>query len=191
MIDDGRRLWMGRYCRTVAAMSPGGWRGRVGGILESNSRRVPRSREVIMKKRGARIRRKTASCALRFDDPNLDSGEIAHGLGVSLRLLQKVFAERGETVMGRLWEERVSRAGGGGSLHHRHRVRMRLQRQLAFRPRIRVPDGNGAIAVAKAGARLISDASLHGSRRRFRRCPAPLAAPRYRGRGNSIDRSCR
>jgi transcriptional regulator GlxA family with amidase domain len=48
--------------------------------------------------------------ALRFDDPDLTSGEIAHRLGVSLRLLQKVFAERGETVMGRLWEERVNRA---------------------------------------------------------------------------------
>jgi len=48
--------------------------------------------------------------ALRFDDPDLASGEIAHRLGVSLRLLQKVFAERGETVMGRLWEERVNRA---------------------------------------------------------------------------------
>ena len=48
--------------------------------------------------------------ALRFDEPDLASGEIAHGLGVSLRLLQKVFAERGETVMGRLWEERVNRA---------------------------------------------------------------------------------
>jgi len=48
--------------------------------------------------------------ALRFDDPDLASGEIAQRLGVSLRLLQKVFAERGETVMGQLWEERVSRA---------------------------------------------------------------------------------
>lgn len=48
--------------------------------------------------------------ALRFDEPDLASGEIAHGLGVSLRLLQRVFAERGETVMGRLWQERVRRA---------------------------------------------------------------------------------
>jgi hypothetical protein len=48
--------------------------------------------------------------ALRFDDPDLASGEIAHGLGVSLRLLQKVFAERGETVMRCLWDERVNRA---------------------------------------------------------------------------------
>ena len=37
-------------------------------------------------------------------------GEIAHRLGVSPRLLQKIFAERGETVMARLWEERVNRA---------------------------------------------------------------------------------
>jgi AraC-like DNA-binding protein len=48
--------------------------------------------------------------ALRSDEPDLACGEIAHGLGVSSRLLQKIFAERGETVMGRLWEVRVNRA---------------------------------------------------------------------------------
>jgi AraC-like DNA-binding protein len=48
--------------------------------------------------------------ALRFDDPDLAPDEIAHRLGVSSRLLQKVFAERGETVMTRLWDERVNRA---------------------------------------------------------------------------------
>ena len=48
--------------------------------------------------------------ALRSDDPDLACGEIAHRLGVSPRLLQKIFAERGETVMARLWEERVNRA---------------------------------------------------------------------------------
>ena len=48
--------------------------------------------------------------ALRFDDPDLVPGEIAVRLGVSQRLLQKVFAERGRTVMSRIWEERVNRA---------------------------------------------------------------------------------
>ena len=48
--------------------------------------------------------------ALRCQEPDLASDEIAHRLGVSVRLLQKVFAERGETVMSRLWDERVSRA---------------------------------------------------------------------------------
>jgi AraC-like DNA-binding protein len=48
--------------------------------------------------------------ALRSDDPDLTCGEIAHRFSVSSRLLQKIFAERGETVMGRLWEERVNRA---------------------------------------------------------------------------------
>jgi AraC-like DNA-binding protein len=47
---------------------------------------------------------------LRFDDPDLVPEEIARQLGVSLRLLQQVFAERGETVMSRLWDERVHRA---------------------------------------------------------------------------------
>jgi len=48
--------------------------------------------------------------ALRFDEPNLAPGEMAHRLGVSERLLQKVFGERGEAVMACLWEERVARA---------------------------------------------------------------------------------
>jgi AraC-like DNA-binding protein len=48
--------------------------------------------------------------ALRLDDPDLVPGEIAARLGVSHRLLQKIFAERGRTVMSRIWEERVNRA---------------------------------------------------------------------------------
>ena len=48
--------------------------------------------------------------ALRFDDPDLTSGEVAHQLRVSARHLQQIFAERGETLMTRIWDERVSRA---------------------------------------------------------------------------------
>jgi AraC-like DNA-binding protein len=48
--------------------------------------------------------------ALRCDDPDLVPAEIADRLAVSQRLLQKLFAERGHTVMSRIWEERVNRA---------------------------------------------------------------------------------
>ena len=48
--------------------------------------------------------------ALRFNDPDLTSGEIAHRLRVSARHLQQIFAERGETLMTRVWDERVNRA---------------------------------------------------------------------------------
>jgi AraC-like DNA-binding protein len=48
--------------------------------------------------------------ALRCEESDLAPGEIAHRLGVSLGLLQKVFAERGETILTHLWNERVSRA---------------------------------------------------------------------------------
>jgi AraC-like DNA-binding protein len=48
--------------------------------------------------------------ALRLDDPDLVPGEIASRLGVSPRRLQQIFAERGQTVMARVWEERVNRA---------------------------------------------------------------------------------
>jgi AraC-like DNA-binding protein len=71
----------------------------------------------IASKRGLRAARRTElyarACrliALSLDDPQLAPGAVAHRLGVSLRLLQKVFAERGETVMTRLWSERISRA---------------------------------------------------------------------------------
>jgi AraC-like DNA-binding protein len=50
--------------------------------------------------------------ALRFDDPDLAPAAMANQLRVSPRLLQKVFAERGDTIMARLWEERVTRAAG-------------------------------------------------------------------------------
>jgi AraC-like DNA-binding protein len=48
--------------------------------------------------------------ALRSDESDLAPGEIARRLRVSLRLLQKLFAARGETIMGSLWDERVNRA---------------------------------------------------------------------------------
>jgi AraC-like DNA-binding protein len=48
--------------------------------------------------------------ALRSDETDLAPGEIARRLRVSLRLLQKLFAARGETIMASLWDERVNRA---------------------------------------------------------------------------------
>jgi AraC-like DNA-binding protein len=47
---------------------------------------------------------------LRFAEPGLTPDRIAGSLGVSTRLLQRVFAERGATVMERVWERRVCRA---------------------------------------------------------------------------------
>jgi AraC-like DNA-binding protein len=71
----------------------------------------------IASKRGLRAARRaelySRACrliALSLDDPELAPDAMAHRLGVSTRLLQKVFAERGETVMARLWSERVARA---------------------------------------------------------------------------------
>jgi AraC-like DNA-binding protein len=48
--------------------------------------------------------------ALRCDEPELSTAAIAHALGVSSRLLQKVFADHGETVMARVWDARIDRA---------------------------------------------------------------------------------
>jgi AraC-like DNA-binding protein len=48
--------------------------------------------------------------ALRFAEPNLSSAHIASSLGVSTRLLQKIFAEHGTTLMGRLRETRLDQA---------------------------------------------------------------------------------
>jgi AraC-like DNA-binding protein len=71
----------------------------------------------IAKGRGLRAARRTALyararrfMALRCSEPDLAPREMARLLGISLRLLQKVFAERGDTVMGRLWDERATRA---------------------------------------------------------------------------------
>jgi AraC family transcriptional regulator, positive regulator of tynA and feaB len=48
--------------------------------------------------------------ALRFGEPALTPECIARSLGVSTRLLQRIFAEHDATVMARVWEERVRRA---------------------------------------------------------------------------------
>jgi AraC-like DNA-binding protein len=48
--------------------------------------------------------------ALRFAEPDLTPDRIARALGVSTRLLQRIFAERDATVMARVWEERVRQA---------------------------------------------------------------------------------
>jgi AraC family transcriptional regulator, positive regulator of tynA and feaB len=48
--------------------------------------------------------------ALRFAEPCLAPDCVARSLGISARLLQRIFAERGTTVMQRVWDQRVSRA---------------------------------------------------------------------------------
>jgi AraC-like DNA-binding protein len=48
--------------------------------------------------------------ALRFAEPDLTPDRIARALSVSTRLLQRIFAEHGATMMGQVWEERVSQA---------------------------------------------------------------------------------
>lgn len=47
---------------------------------------------------------------LRFGDPNLTPAEIARGVGVSSRVLARVFAENNETIMRRVFDERVRQA---------------------------------------------------------------------------------
>jgi AraC family transcriptional regulator, positive regulator of tynA and feaB len=47
---------------------------------------------------------------LRYGNPDLGPEPLARDLGISSRLLQRIFAERGETVMKRVFAERVARA---------------------------------------------------------------------------------
>jgi len=47
---------------------------------------------------------------LRYADPGLGPEPLAGELHISTRLLQRIFAERGETVMKRIFAERVTRA---------------------------------------------------------------------------------
>ncbi|MFI0849329.1 helix-turn-helix domain-containing protein [Mesorhizobium sp. IMUNJ 23232] len=70
----------------------------------AKARGLPAARQADLYARALRL------IALRSDEPDLAPAEMAQQLKVSLRLLQKLFAERGETIMNRLWEERVNRA---------------------------------------------------------------------------------
>jgi AraC-like DNA-binding protein len=47
--------------------------------------------------------------SLRCGDPGLSPATIAQALGISTRLLQRIFAERDKTLMAHVWGERVSR----------------------------------------------------------------------------------
>jgi AraC-like DNA-binding protein len=47
---------------------------------------------------------------LRYGDPGLGAEPLARELGISTRLLQRIFAQRGETVMRRIFAERIARA---------------------------------------------------------------------------------
>jgi AraC-like DNA-binding protein len=70
----------------------------------AKARGLPAARRADLYARAGRL------VALRFDDPDLAPAGIARHLRVSSRLLHKIFAERGQTVMGVLWDERVNRA---------------------------------------------------------------------------------
>ncbi|MGH6734569.1 MAG: helix-turn-helix domain-containing protein [Methyloceanibacter sp.] len=60
--------------------------------------------------------------ALKFGDPDLNPQRIAEQLGISTRMLHRIFAEHGETVMQHLLTERLDRAAKLlGSPHVRHR----------------------------------------------------------------------
>jgi AraC family transcriptional activator of tynA and feaB len=54
--------------------------------------------------------RATRLIALRCHEPELSAETIARAIHVSTRLLQKLFAAQGETVMARVWEARGERA---------------------------------------------------------------------------------
>jgi AraC-like DNA-binding protein len=47
---------------------------------------------------------------LQCGDPGLSSERIARALSISTRLLQRIFAERNESPMAHVWEERIDRA---------------------------------------------------------------------------------
>jgi AraC family transcriptional regulator, positive regulator of tynA and feaB len=47
---------------------------------------------------------------LAFGDPALTPDHIAKGLGVSTRTLERIFAGQGETIMRRIYDERIRRA---------------------------------------------------------------------------------
>ena len=45
---------------------------------------------------------------LQYGDPDLSPKTLAQSLGISTRLLQRIFAEHDKTVMAHVWEERVN-----------------------------------------------------------------------------------
>ena len=47
---------------------------------------------------------------LKFGEPDLTPGEIARDIGVSSRMLARVFAANSETIMRRVFDERVRQA---------------------------------------------------------------------------------
>jgi AraC family transcriptional regulator, positive regulator of tynA and feaB len=61
-------------------------------------------------RRAAVFMRACHTIALRFADPALKIEEIADDAGVSIRLLQLVFAERGTSVSRRIFDERIQQA---------------------------------------------------------------------------------
>jgi AraC family transcriptional regulator, positive regulator of tynA and feaB len=75
--------------------------------LGTRSSREPRSTQAL---REALFVRASQVVALRFAEPDLSSHHIACAIGVSTRSLQKIFAERGTTMMRHLKETRVAQA---------------------------------------------------------------------------------
>jgi transcriptional regulator GlxA family with amidase domain len=74
----------------------------------AESRRLEPVRSVTL--RDALFVRACRLISLRCGDPDLSSETIAQALGISTRLLQRIFAERDKTLMTHVWGERVSRA---------------------------------------------------------------------------------
>lgn len=60
--------------------------------------------------RAAQFQRACSLITLRFGDPNLGPGQIARHLRMSTRSLARLFASRNETVMRRVFDERVRQA---------------------------------------------------------------------------------
>jgi AraC-like DNA-binding protein len=80
----------------------------IGATREASN--VARARGLRAARRADLRDRAARFISLRFNDPNLTPDAIADGLGVSTRLLQKIFAEHGKTLMIFLRDERIRRA---------------------------------------------------------------------------------
>jgi AraC family transcriptional regulator, positive regulator of tynA and feaB len=74
----------------------------------AESRRLEPVRSVAL--RDALFVRACRLISLRCGDPDLSPATVAQALGISTRLLQRIFAERDKTPMGHVWGERLSRA---------------------------------------------------------------------------------